>query len=241
MSKKATNLLNLCRRNIHICSKEVKNSAYNMIVRPHLEYASTCWNPYTKRNIDKLEAVQRRAARFVLNFYDYHPTADLSGKIQKTLQWDSLQHSRAVSDLCIFHKLRNNLAIPPILVPSVKHSCHYNHIQSLHSDAFRYQFFARGVRLWNIIPYHLTTKPSLESFRTATFQWISPLQWYKHINVIILFVCFHFSNLDENRFQNVNIYMLIIYDIVLNMLIVLVFKVNVPCVHVCVCIIIFKC
>ena len=140
-----------------------------MIVRPHLEYASTCWNPYTKHNIDKLEAVQRRAARLVLSFYDHHPTADLSGKIQKTLQWDSLQHRRAVADLCMFHKLRNNLAIPPILVPSVKHNFHYNHIKSLHSDAFRYQFFARG---WNIIPYHLTTKPSLESFRTATFQWI---------------------------------------------------------------------
>ena len=69
MSKKATNLLNLCRRNLHMCSKEVKNSAYNMIVRPHLEYASTCRNPYTKRNIDKLKAVQRRAARFVLKFY----------------------------------------------------------------------------------------------------------------------------------------------------------------------------
>ena len=53
--KKATNLLNLCRRNLHMCSKDVKNSAYNMIVRPHLEYASTCWNPYTKRNIDKLD------------------------------------------------------------------------------------------------------------------------------------------------------------------------------------------
>ena len=35
--------------------------------------------PYTKRNIDRLEAVQRRAARLVLSFYDYHPPADLSG------------------------------------------------------------------------------------------------------------------------------------------------------------------
>ena len=153
MSKKATNLLNLCCRNLHMCSKEVKNSAY-MIVRPHLEYASTCWNPYTKRNIDKLEAVQCRAARFVLNFYDYHLTADLSGKIQKTLQWDSLQHRRAVADLCMFHKLRNNLAniaIPPILVPSVKHNCYYNHIQSLHSDAFRYQFFCQRCKT---LEYH---------------------------------------------------------------------------------------
>ena len=148
MSKKATNLLNSCRRNFHMCSKEVKNSAYNMIVSPYLEYASICWNPYIKRNIDKLEAAQSRAARFVLSFYDYHPATDLSGKIQKSLQCDSLQHRRAVADLCMFNKLINNIAniaIPPILVPSVKHNCHYNHIQSLHSDAFKYQFFVRGV------------------------------------------------------------------------------------------------
>ena len=73
MSKKATTLLNLCRRSLHMCSKEVKNSAYNMIVSPHLEYDSACWKPYTKRNVDKHEAVQRRAARFVLIFYDYRP------------------------------------------------------------------------------------------------------------------------------------------------------------------------
>ena len=47
MSKKATNQLNLCRRSIHMRSKEDKNSAHSMIVRPHHEYASTCWNPYT--------------------------------------------------------------------------------------------------------------------------------------------------------------------------------------------------
>ena len=73
---------------------------------------------------------------------------------------------------------------------------------------------------------------------------LKPSNYYfynMHINLIILFVCFHFNNLDENRFQNLNIYMLIINDIVLNMLIVLVFKVNVPCLHVCVCIIVFIC
>ena len=82
------NHLVFCRRSLHLCSKEIKSLAYNMIVRPHLEYASTCLNHCTKRNIDKLEAVQHRASRFMLNFYDYRPTADLSGKIQKYLQWD---------------------------------------------------------------------------------------------------------------------------------------------------------
>ena len=102
MSKKATNVLRLCRCNLHTCSKEVKNLAYNMIVRPH---TSTCGNPCIKRNINKLEAVQRRAAGFVLSFYDYCLTADLSGKIQKSLQLDSLQHCRAVVVLCMFYDL----------------------------------------------------------------------------------------------------------------------------------------
>ena len=75
-----------------------------MIVCPHLKHASTCWNRYTKHNIDNLEVVQHRAARFVLNLYDYCPTADLSDKIKKSLQWDSLQHCRAVADVCMFYK-----------------------------------------------------------------------------------------------------------------------------------------
>ena len=81
--KKAINLLNLCsRHNQHMCSIKVNNSTCNMIACPCLEHATTCLNPYTKRNIDKLQAVQCRAARFVPSFHDYHPTADLSGKIQ---------------------------------------------------------------------------------------------------------------------------------------------------------------
>ena len=69
MSQKATNLSNLFWRSL--CSKEVENSAYNVIVYPHLEYASTCWNSYIICNMGKLEAVQHRAVRFVLHFKDY--------------------------------------------------------------------------------------------------------------------------------------------------------------------------
>ena len=58
----------------------------------------------------------------MLHFYDYRPTADLSGNTQKSLQWDLVQHRRAVADVYVFNKLRNNLAnlaniaIPPMFV-----------------------------------------------------------------------------------------------------------------------------
>ena len=34
-------------------------------MRPLLEYSCETWNPHTKRNIDKLEAVQRRSTRWI--------------------------------------------------------------------------------------------------------------------------------------------------------------------------------
>ena len=183
ITKKATKLLNLCCRNLHMCSAEVKTMAYNSIVRPHLEYASGCWNPHTKSNIDKVEAVQRRAARFVLNYYDYSPNSDLTGKIQNTLKWPPLQHRRAINDLCLFYKIRNslvNISFPSIVAASTRHVHRFNYIQSLHSEAYKYQFFVRTVRLWNVIPDEVIIKPSVDSFKNGITQWIAPQAWIKN-------------------------------------------------------------
>ena len=71
ISNKAIKLLNLCRRNLYICTPDVRATAYNAIVHPHLNFASACWSPHTKKNIDKIEAVRGQAARFTLNYHIY--------------------------------------------------------------------------------------------------------------------------------------------------------------------------
>jgi hypothetical protein len=43
------------------------------LVRPHLEYSSSVWDPHWKKDINRVEIVQHRAARFVTNNYNYHP------------------------------------------------------------------------------------------------------------------------------------------------------------------------
>jgi hypothetical protein len=52
------------------------------------------WDPYTRNNIHQLEAIQRRAARFVYNnFYDREPGVVTS--MISRLQWESLEQRRA--------------------------------------------------------------------------------------------------------------------------------------------------
>jgi len=50
-------------------------------VRPQLEYASSLWSPHTKRNIDKIEGVQGRAARATLNDWSGPKSTDTANVI----------------------------------------------------------------------------------------------------------------------------------------------------------------
>jgi hypothetical protein len=76
-TKKANRILGLLRRNLRGCPQKLRQQAYISLVRPHLEYTSTVWNPHTKKAIDQIEMIQRRAARFALSRYhrrDIHAT-----------------------------------------------------------------------------------------------------------------------------------------------------------------------
>ncbi|XP_072044978.1 uncharacterized protein [Amphiura filiformis] len=99
-------MLGLVRRNLHKCSTKIRQQAYESLVRPHLEYSSPVWSPYTKKDIARAEAIQRRAARFVLQ--KYHRTKSVSAMLN-TLQWDTLEKKRQVASLILLYKMQNNI------------------------------------------------------------------------------------------------------------------------------------
>ena len=71
-----------------------------LYIRPILEYASTVCALYTKSSIEKLEAIQRRIARFVVSDYDYSSSIS---NILNQLIWPSLAIRRQVSRLMMFN------------------------------------------------------------------------------------------------------------------------------------------
>ena len=76
-AKKATTSLNFLKRKLHSCPSTVKDKCFKSLVRPIMEYAFCVWDPHTQRNINKLDMVQRRAARFVKG--DYSRTSSSIG------------------------------------------------------------------------------------------------------------------------------------------------------------------
>ena len=177
---KATKLLNLCRRNLHMCSPELKEIAYKALVRPHLEYASPAWSPHTQRNINKIESVQTRAARFVLGNYTYGPESSIRNEIHSKLGWKPLYVRRALYDLSFFYKVRNGLICTPFPVevqPSYMCNSKYQHIQALHAENYKNSFFPRTVRLWNALPTSCHSATSITIFNSQCQSWLAPKTW----------------------------------------------------------------
>ena len=68
---KRTNVaLGFIKRNTYYCQRHVKIDAYYTYVRPIMDCAAFAWSPHTTKSINKLEAVQRRAACCVMSNYN---------------------------------------------------------------------------------------------------------------------------------------------------------------------------
>ena len=93
ITNKANASLRFIKRNV-----KTKELAYKTYVRPKVEYCSVVWDPWQKQQINKIEMIQRRAARYTLNQYSYH--SSVSAMLQ-LLCWPTLQQKRNLASVTI--------------------------------------------------------------------------------------------------------------------------------------------
>ena len=86
--KTSNRVLGFIARNFRYKNKELILSLYKSLVRPHLEHAVQFWSPHLRRDIDKIEKIQGRATKMILQIrnHSYHQLIqdlDLISRVQK--------------------------------------------------------------------------------------------------------------------------------------------------------------
>ena len=169
ISMKANQQLGFIRRNTRFFPQSFREAAYKSLVRPHLEYCCSVWDPHMASEIQKLEKIQRQAARFVSA--DYRRTSSVTSMINK-LKWPSLSSRRTVSRLTMVYRIMNDLvAIHPETFFTINSSkTRKNHDMCFQTyrprgNIDKFAFAQRSIPEWNKLPSSVVCAGSLDQFK----------------------------------------------------------------------------
>ena len=166
IAAKGKRSLGFLRHNLGCCPHDVKTRCYNTFVRPIMEYASCVWDPTTKKNITKLESVQRSAAGSVMN--NYSRESSVTNMLSINLEWKSLHHRRAISKVTMLYRITNHLVdIPDTqLIPSsstTRGNSQKFLVPASCTTLLKGSFFSHTIRLWNNLPQDVVDSPTLDA------------------------------------------------------------------------------
>ncbi len=173
IAAKASRMLGFLKRNLRQCPRDLKETAYFSLVRSGMEYSCCVWDPFLQQDIDKLEKIQGKAARFVKDEHRRGPEFSVSGMVRE-LGWDSLQDRRRNARLALFFKAVNGEVAIPIsefVTPQDRRtrgasSNNFKHIRA-NKQPYRHSFIVRTVPDWNSLPAEAKASNTVSTFKSS--------------------------------------------------------------------------
>ena len=163
-ASKATKVIGFLQRNLYQCPPLVKSNIYKAMVRPIMEYSSTIWDPHTSVNINRVESVQRYAARMC--FRNYSRYSSVTSMLAE-LNLPTLEERRIRAKLQLFYKIIYHLvSIPDNCLTPIPPSLRSGYFKQLHTnvDSFKFSFFPSTIKLYNLLPRNITNSATYTNF-----------------------------------------------------------------------------
>ena len=167
--------LGMIRRTIHCKSKSIITRLYKALVRPQLEYCVQAWRPYLKKDIEKLEKVQRRATKMIseCSRFSYEDRLKITGL-------PSLEERRNRGDLIeVFKMLKGFSKIDyrqffKLAENSRTRGHSYKLVLSRSRLEVRKHFFSqRVVSEWNKLPTSVVEATSVNCFKNKYDNYVN--------------------------------------------------------------------
>jgi hypothetical protein len=164
---KAYQMIGIVNRNFHNLDKITFLQLYKCLIRSHLEYANSVWNPYKKYLVHDIEKVQKRATKLVKSICKMKYNERLV-----YLQLPTLKIRRDRGDMIEVYKILNN-HYDVHTIPNISRSENVRtrgnsfKLQNERTkyDLRKYSFTVRIINLWNSLPEHVVNAKSVNNFK----------------------------------------------------------------------------
>ena len=165
-TKTANKIVGIIKRKFTCRKLNLMLNLYKSLVRPHLEYCNSVWNPHYQKDIKLLEDVQRRFLRLIEGFEQL----TYEERLQKA-RLTTLQTRRLRLDLIEVYKIMHGLINLDI---EVFFELNRNELRGhklkifkprINTDVGKYLFSYRIIECWNKLPESVVTAASLNIFK----------------------------------------------------------------------------
>ena len=166
--------MGLIGRTFEFKSEKVILALYNSLVRPHLEYCVQFWSPYYRKDIEKLEKVQRRITKMIPRLRN----KSYEDRLEE-LKLFSLTKRRLRGDLIEVFKIMkgfDNLDMNKYFEIDRSNQTRSNGYKIIgkrfQSHEAKFFFFNRVVNVWNKLPYDTVNSISIDSFKNKLDRYL---------------------------------------------------------------------
>ena len=166
--KKANKLIGFIGRAFEYKSEKTVLTLYNSLVRPQLEYCIQFWSPYYKKDMEKLERVQRRATKMIPRLRNKSYEERLA-----ELNLFTLTKRRLRGDLIQVYKIfkgHDNLNVEKYFtIDQLNYTRGNGHKikgKRFQSHEAKHFFFNRVVNVWNKLPSSVVNCDTVLTFKS---------------------------------------------------------------------------